>query len=279
MNKATSTLSLLLLLCISVETHSIDLKDFTEKLKEKLPTGNQTRTEKSTTSSQGYFDSPVDELGKEDIRKSELIGKYTGCIVGGAAVAIALEKWLGDRRMRVLGASAGCILGGKMGEQMGRAVGERAAARRKQYAQEHDYLESEIAASERAIETRKRDIASNETEIESIQARISELAARSELTRKERDEAKSIKAELEEAITKQDIILAQYEEKIAYLNHALETSKAETDATAQEIKLWETKHASLTKKRDGLIAQKAAYDSQRQLLAQEKNTIDSMLES
>jgi hypothetical protein len=224
--------------------------------------------------------SPVEQLAREDISKATTIGKVTGGVIGGTTGNVVCNKNEDCRnnsayRTVVLAAStAGGVV---IGEAIGKQIGETAANRRRAYASEHEYLESEISASEKAIAVREKDIESNALEIERTRKRIAELEARQSLTQSEIDEAKNLKKQLKAETDRNNTLIVQYNEKIAYLDHALKTSEESAKAKQEDIELWQKKHGSLQEKRDTLLKQRDTVAQQNDQLDKDQKILDKVL--
>ena len=117
----------------------------------------------------------------------------------------------------------------------------------------------------------EQKIAQNETRIEA-------LKSREVLTRQERMEAEQLKLELEQQIADNQSLMADYDEKIAYLSHVLETSEAEGDATAQEKARFEQRHATLSAKRTNLLAQYESLQDRNQQLVENVQELKDVAE-
>ena len=220
--------------------------------------------------------SPVEELANNDVRKSRNIGKAVGALLGAGAAALATKNVDdGQKRSAIIVGSA--LAGGALGDQVGKKLGETAAKRRRQYASEQEFLESEIAASENAIEVRQQDIDEVNSRVAQNEKRVEEFKAKAHLTRKEKEEAENLKQEIERTIAQNEQIMKDYDEKIAYLQHSLETSKAEATASAEEKEKWEQRYADLKGKTSNLIAQRSAMQEQTQQLAQSREDLNDVL--
>lgn len=198
--------------------------------------------------------SPLDELAEQDVNSSRRTGQTVGAVIGGVLGGV-LGRNRDSEAERVVaivgGAGAGYMLGGRVGE----AMGQRAAERRRAYAREHEFLEAEIAASERAIAAQQQSIDSTEEDIVATESRIAQLEDGSDMTRAQLAEARTLKADLEQRIAENETLMASYQEKLTYLTHVLETSEADADATAEEVAMHEQRYATLVEKKDNLLAQ------------------------
>lgn len=243
------------------------------KIPDIIKQGVQNRDEHNKSKPQA---SPLEDLAKKDIKKAKRIGQFAGGLAGGT-LAYVLSGDTKDKGQRIkivaTGVGAGVVIGGEIGKK----IGERAANRRRQYAREYDYLQSEITASEKAISVRESELEKSEKEIVKVQTHIAELQAKEKLTKKDKKKAKKLKRKLEKQIKENELLLAQYEEKIGYLDHALSTSTADADSTTDEIKLYERKHASLTQKKQELMAQYVNVGEQGELMASNHQLLDNML--
>lgn len=225
-------------------------------------------------------ESPIEQLAKEDIRKATTIGNYLGMITGGSAAVYFCKKnsrACDNKEVRIAVVGVMLKLGSNIGSSIGGEIGETAANRRRAYASEHDYLESEIQASERAIAVREEDILETNNDIEMSRQRITELTEKDELTRNEIKEAKKIKKNLKRKVEKNNTLMVQYNEKIAYLDHSLATSEKSANDKKEDKDLWKKKHASLQEKRDALMAQRDAVEDQNGQLANDQRMLDKIL--
>lgn len=225
---------------------------------------------------QEHIPSPVEELANNDVRKSRNVGRVLGGILGAGVAYKASENVDDDGKRAAItaaGAAAGVAIGGKVGEK----IGQVAADRRRQYASEKEFLDSEIAASEKAITVREQDINKVNAEIAQTRQRVDELVAKADLTQQERKEAENIKQDIEQTIEENEKLLKSYDEKIAYLEHSLETSKAEAHASAEEKEEWEQRYSELKRKTSKLIAQRSAMQEQTQQLAESREDLEDAL--
>lgn len=242
-----------------------------------LPGGNKPQQPVANSpASNVNLSSPVDELAKKDVAKCQTIGAMLGAVAGGVAGHYAGKELTDDKNVRVLTTGVGAVVGGKVGSSLGEQIGQVAANRRKQYNTEQQFLESEIAASEKAIAVRQAELDNTNAEIERTHARIAELNAKASLTQKEKAEVQTLKNNIKEEITKNKLLAEQYDEKIAYLKSVLETSKVEANATAEEKESWERKHASLTAKMNDLNAQRTTTAEQGSQLAGSQKLLENM---
>jgi DNA repair exonuclease SbcCD ATPase subunit len=226
----------------------------------------------------GYLPSPLDELAERDVQNSKAAGQKTGAVAGGVAGWV-LSKNRDSTTERVAITAAAVGAGSFVGGQIGEAVGKRAAARRHQYAKEYEFLESEIAASERAIAVREEELERTDQEIAQNESRIDELKSQESLTRRELEEAKQLKVELQQQQAENESLMADYDEKIAYLTHVLDSSKVEGDATEAEREKYEQRHAALTAKRTRLLAQYESLQTRNQQLADNLQDLEDATEA
>lgn len=286
-------LLILLMVCVPMsgfawEPPKLGIGDKLKKLTEKFPKkSNQDDpstskvAENGADSKEDHSKSPVEELAKEDISKATTIGKYTGAAVGGVAALLLCKKLLGGLcdtgAGQALAISAGGIGGAKLGALIGKNVGEKAANRRRIYASEQEYLESEIKASQKAIVVRKKGIKDTNQKIKNSEQRIAYLQKKSALTQKELAEAKELKASTDEELKNTEILLGQYTEKVAYLDKTLATSEAEAKAKKENISAWEKKYAVLKARRNKLQAQQAEVEQQKVALESSKEALGKLI--
>lgn len=231
-------------------------------------------------SSRASNSSPVEELAKKDIRTATNIGNIVGLVTGGVAGNALCKKYkdcANNPQIKLLAIAAAAKLGSNIGSAFGNEIGETAANRRRAYATEHAYLESEIAASEKAIATREQDLKQNDLEITEVRRRIAELQAKQALTAAEIADAKKIHRELTTQKETNNILLVQYNEKIAYLDHALKTSELSADAKQEDKARWKNKYVSLKDKRDELTRQRDGVETQNALLSNDQKILEKII--
>lgn len=267
------------MLCVSVQSYAVSWGDVVDK----IPIGKQDEDKEESlelpAKPTGQA-SPVEELAREDIRKSETIGNYIGIIAGGGLTIKACKKYAracDHPTVKGLVATAMVKLGSEIGTYIGGAIGQVAADRRLAYATEQDYLDSEIAASEKAVSVREEGITKANSEIATAEKRIIELKEKESLTRKEIKEAKKIRKDFDKKIETNSFLLAQYSEKIAYLDHALETSEAKAKETKEDTVAWQNKYDSLKEKRDGLQQQHDVVESQNIQLSSNQKILEEII--
>lgn len=210
--------------------------------------------------------SPLEELAQKDISKSRSRGQQIGGAVATVLGAV-LSKDIDNRAVRTIAIAGSAGLGVHVGGRIGEEMGKRAADRRLAYAKEHDFLESEIEASERAIAMRELELEEADATIEHKQARIAELQEREHLTREQLAEARTLKQDLISQVEENQELMVSYEEKLTYLTHVLETSEAEADATEEERDLHRERYASLVERKDQLLAQYQGLQQRNEMLA------------
>jgi chromosome segregation ATPase len=225
------------------------------------------------------MDSPIEQLAEEDIRKSKRIGE----ILGDAAVIYATKKWCEEHSCNPnnpvdqLAISTIEKQARKPVEAMSEQVGVLAANRRRQYASEYDYLESEIEASEKAISIREKDIQSNNKEIESSSQEIKTLQDKSALTQQDIRTARTLQANTEQQLAESKLTLAQYDEKLDYLDASLKNSESAATKNKEDKARWEEKYSNLKQKRDALLGQRAVIASQNDNLTRDQKALNNLL--
>lgn len=285
-------LLILLIVCVPMsgfawEPPKLNIGDKLKKITEKFPkktdkndTSKSKMTENTSESKEDNSKSPIEELAKEDISKATTIGKYAVGGLGGIFGVVACKKFLGDGcsgQAAVISAGLGATAGAKLGKIIGKSVGEKAANRRRVYASEQEYLDSEIKASQKAIVVRKKGIKDTNHKITKSEQRIAYLQKKSTLTQRELAEAKALKASTEKELNNTNILLGQYKEKVAYLDKTLETSEAEAKAKKENIAAWKKKYAVLKTRRDKLQAQQAEVEQQKVALESSKKALDTLI--
>lgn len=282
-NAGVALLALLLAFTFSMQAQAGFLEDARKKAEAKLkkkasiPASTEVPSKPAAQNSGG---SPVDQLAEKDISNATFIGNVAG-IAGGAILGNKLcgnsKHCKNNKQINQLMVAAMMKLGSDVGSKFGKEIGEAAANRRKSYATEHDYLESEISASENAITVREEGIQSTNSEISSTRARIKELEAKESLTRSEISEAKKLRKSLEEQVETNNNLVVQYNEKIAYLDYALNTSEENAEAKKEDKAMWQKKHASLTEKRDALVKQRESVEQQNAQLTNDQQVLKKII--
>jgi hypothetical protein len=225
--------------------------------------------------------SPIEELAKKDISKATTIGNYAGMIAALPVANYACKK-MGKNCMDnpIVKAAVYPVivkLGSEIGSTIGKELGTTAANRRRHYAKEHEYLESEIKASEKAINIRKSEMQATDQKMARAEQRIKALEGKKSLTKKEIAEAKKFKKEIAQVVKNNETLVVQYNEKIAYLDTALSTSEENLKKTKDDKKLWQRKYNSLKNKRDGLVEQRDSVKQQDTQLAGDQRALDKLL--
>lgn len=278
MNRPSISFGLLVVLAVAISQPALaGWGDVLNTLSKSLPLDGNIQTAETDEQPAEITPSPVESLASEDIRKSEKVGTVTGAAVGAVVGYKVAGNNTNDKNMQKVATVGGAILGGMVGKQIGNKVGQVAANRRKQYASEQEFLESEIAASEKALSIREQDIKSTNEKIASMQKRIDQLSAKSELTTKEREESEALRTSVSQTIEENKALLNEYEDKIAYLEYSLETSELSANATATEKQQWEDKYAKLQSKTKQLVAQRGTLQEQTIQLAKSKEALDNAL--
>lgn len=223
--------------------------------------------------------SPIEQLAKEDIRKASLIGNWVGLVAGyvGAVKLCEKNQSLCDNDLVKQAIIQGMIqVGSGLGKQIGGAIGTKAADRRKLYASENDFLDSEIEASEKAISVREHELTENEEAIASKKSRIKALQERKMLTEQEIAESKALKSDIEEQISYNEELLAHYDEKLIYLNAVIDESEISPNSTKEELEFWEVKHKKLQDQRNELVELRNKVAHQNTQLTTDKEILENM---
>tara|TARA_R110002167_G_scaffold92849_4_gene249210 strand:+ start:489 stop:1244 length:756 start_codon:yes stop_codon:yes gene_type:complete len=219
------------------------------------------------------INSPVAEMAKKDISKSKSVAHVLGAIIG----AYACNKKLGNIPFRtqaiLVCAKVSAEISGPLGTHIGKAI----AIRRLKYANEYEFLESEIEASEEAISTREKEIKSTKTDISKAEKRISELKAKESLTTKEIKEAKKLKKANKERLEDNQLLEERYTQTLEYLDDTLEDSKENIADLKENKKETQAKYNDLKAKRASLAVQLAAVQQQTTQLKENQTILANML--
>jgi chromosome segregation ATPase len=167
-------------------------------------------------------------------------------------------------------------VGAAVGGLTGAAIGNVAANRRKHYARENAFLDSEIQVADKAIVAKKNRITELENEVTRSKKKIDQLE---EQHKKNVDISKDLEAEqkrLETAIASNTEELKRHEDAISYLNFSLESSKIEAAATEEERKEWVATSADLSARRTSLTDQFAALNGVNKDLASQSERITAL---
>lgn len=242
-----------------------------------LPFGQGKNKQDQQTADESYIRSPLDDLAEQDVKKSRGLGRTIGGIWGAAGGILIAKEQGASTEQAIAAGVAGAAIGAAAGDQIGKKIGEIAAQRRLQYAAEHEFLESEIAASQRAIDSRQKALQEADQQLISIESEIATLEAAEELNSRDLRDAKKLREEILEKKASNEALISSYSEKIAYLNETLESSKARASATEEEQKLWQQRHQQLLVKRNDLETQYADLQKQNNRLVKSEMSIAAIL--
>ena len=185
--------------------------------------------------------SPLDELAKADVRNAERTGVKIGETVG-AAVELFVPKARGK----------GAVLGGALvGYYTGKQIGEMAAARRKEYGSQAEFLDAEISTANKAVSSKEKGIADLRQRLANTKAEIASLAKRRRANEDVTSDARDKLEELDKQIASNNTLLAEYHDAAAYLDDVLNTPDPQGEKTGN----LESKRDALQERKKELAAQ------------------------
>ncbi len=254
-----------------------------------LTSGSSSSPIRSSTSSgttsagtSAKVESPVSYLAKDDVaaaieadrQKATWIGRGVGGVIGFLAANEFSEKLgLSKTEGRVILTGIGIYAG----DQIGKAVAEVAAKRRRQYAKEHDYLESEIQAASSAVSVRESKLRDAEEAILSRRAKLAELEAARIRSAADLAYAQAELQRVEADLAATGTLIASYEGGLKYIDEALKTSQAAANASAQERVEWEQKKKDLNDQRGLLADQLKRLKGVETDLTADKKRLDTLI--
>jgi len=173
----------------------------------------------------------------------------------------------------------GAIVGGVVGSKVGEAIGHTVAQRRRQYASEHEFLESEIRATGAAIAIREEKLAAMDHENRQRKDDIAQLEVSTQDRKKVSKSAKKLLAWVEKRIAENKILLDDYQGALEYLDQTLNTSTLSLEAMANEERTaqWEKKKTALTEKRGELALQYSQLQGVGESLEQDKARLSELV--
>lgn len=187
--------------------------------------------------------SPVDQLARNDIVKSTVIGAG-----GGAAAGCVIAEIAGAN------CGKGAAIGAAVGAAGGLAVGAIAADRRKTYTTEAAYLDTEIAATTTAVETKSAQLQHANAELKDTQTAVAALEAKHRKNINVSAEARTEIAALQTKIKDYNDTLATYQQSIQYLDEIAKTSQPKPGEDPAALKI---RQAKLQEKKTDLQKQYA----------------------
>lgn len=220
--------------------------------------------------------SPVEELAKKDVSKSKAVGQ----VIGGLIAGYACHKKLPSMPFGRQAAVAACAVGGAtLGGPLGKYIGEAIAIRRLKYASEYEFLESEISASEKAIETRESELDKTKSDIDDAEKQIAELKNKEALTQADIAKAKSLKKETEAQLEENSLLADRYNDTLLYLNDTIKDSEENIASLKEDKQKTQQSLDNLKIKRDNLANQLAAIQTQSSRLEEQNSVLENLLAS
>ncbi len=210
--------------------------------------------------------SPVEKLARRDVRNSAFAGAALGAL-GGAIIG----NNVGDRN-----AERGALIGATAGALIGAGVGKIAADRRRAFASEQAYLESEIAIANEAVDAKEKELVAAEAEIVRTDQLISELQQQRANNRNVSAAAESEIETLNNQIQGYESELLDYKNSIDYLKEALDTSEQEAAQAGSDRMQVEALQEQLLAKRNDLESQYTRLSGIKERKTKQRNILLAM---